>query len=102
MPILKKVNVRKYSLERLEGLTAIFSFTEGRKFEPVTLVDFEKIRAWWDKDRPHWSEYGESLDWVDEAFEFGADRVLVCAHVTQWNGTFQDASSHVRYYGLRK
>lgn len=46
------------------------------------------------------SRHGDMLNWIDSAIEFSDGTIVLCAHISSWNGTFVEDTNHTKYYGL--
>jgi hypothetical protein len=103
MPKLKTVNVKGRRADELSGLFEILEYARqgDGKPEPVQLVNADLLRGPYNGER--WSHYGTDLNYVEEAFEFSDGRILMCATVSSWNGTFASHDSiSVKYYAIER
>jgi hypothetical protein len=102
---LKKLDAGKYRWRELSGLREVLDFvssktvsddvelinTDRARFNPVTLPDLKVFSRW-----------GNRLQWVDAAVEFTDGSIMLCAHISAWNGTFAEDTNHTKYYGLER
>jgi hypothetical protein len=102
LPEKQSIDGSQYLWRELRGLSTMLEWLGGRvKVEEVTVANADKVTD--SLNNSYWSNYGDRLNYISEAFVFDDGAALACCTVSTWNGTFASHDTiSVKYYALEK